>query len=308
MTLFLALLCPMFLLTVGLAATGVLGFMAYRNHGKTVPAPKVVKCKVAEMRDGVCRVKGRLVAREEPLKSPLSNKECVFFRFKVEQAYEVKTWRTSYNSILVLSGANESTSDRESWQTLLNDVQQIAVVLEDETGKAHLDLGEAQLDAVTATREGVIDTSREGGLSFEMMLQKRYGESTLVDRRKHLGAFYSRRGSSISQGRELPKALVLEEVIENGAEVIVVGEAETREGKPPRFRPVDHPLIVTTKARRASLPTPRNPATGYWIAAGIVLGVTLLLFLSSLIAVCAGVGPPGGPRFGPPPMRPTPGR
>jgi hypothetical protein len=297
------------LLAVGLAAAGVLGFLAYRKgHEKTTP-PKVVRCKVAEMREGVCRVKGRLVAREPPLTSPFTNKECVFFRFKVEQAYEVKTWRTSYNSLLVLSGANESTSERETWQTLIDDTQHVAVALEDETGKAYLDLGDAQLDVATATKEGVIDTSREDGVRFDLMLQKRYHESTLVARRRHLGEFIGRRSSSIHQGRELPKALVREEVVENGVEVIVVGEVETREGGPPRFRPVNHPLIVTTKAKRASLPTPGNPATGYWISAGIVLGATLLLFLFSLVAVCAGFGPPGGPRLGPPPpVWPAPGR
>jgi len=302
----LALLCPLVLFVVGLAAAGVLGFLAYQKGGKKVAPARAIKCKVAEMRDGVCKVKGGLVAREPLLKSPLTNKECVFFRFKVEQATEVKTWRTSYNAALVLSGANESTSERERWHTLIEDAQQIAVALEDETGKAYLDLTDAQLEAVAATKEGVIDTSREGGLQFDLMLQKRYNQSTLVARRRNMGEFVTRRSHSISQGQELPKAMVREEVIENGVEVIVVGEVETRAGKPPRFRPVDHPLIVTTKPKRASLPTPASPATGYWIAAGVVLGVTALLTLFSAVAVCAGMGQGVGPRFGPPPnVRPV---
>ena len=305
----LALLCPLGLLFVGVVGAGVLGFLAWRSGQNKVKAARVIKCKIADMRDGdVCRVKGRLVTREEPLRSPLSDKPCIYYRFKVDQAYETRTWTTSYNSLTVLSGVNESISDRETWQTIIEEVQRVAVALEDETGRAYLDLGDARLDDVTVTKEGVIDTSKEGGLSFELMLQKRYGESTLVDRRSGVRQAFSRRVSRMSQGRELPKASAHEEIIENGAEVYVVGEVEVREGKTPRFRPVDHPLLVTRKARRASLPTPSNPAMGLWIAAGVVLGVTALLTLVSSVVICAGALSPPGPRGAPPPSRTFPGR
>jgi hypothetical protein len=299
---FLVLLCPLGLLFVGAAIAGVLGFLAFRAGQKVVKPAKVVKCRVAEMREGVCKVRGRLVAREEPLKSPLTSKECIFFRFHVEQAYEIKVWRTSHNAALVLTGANESTSERETWRPLLDDVRHVAVALEDETGRVHLDLGDAQTDGAAKTKEGVIHTSQASGLPFEMMLQKRYGESTLVARRANRGSYVTRGGSGSSEGRELPKAMVREEIIENGAEVTVVGEVELREGKPPRFRPVDHPLIVARKSSRAYLPTPSHPAMGLWIAAGVVLGLTVLVFLMSMAVACSGLN------LGPRPVAPAPAR
>ena len=100
----LALLCPFGLLVVGVIVSGLLGFLAYRSGEKKVKPARVVKCKVAEMRDGVCRVRGRLVAREEPLKSPLTDKTCLYFHFKVEQAYEIKTWTTRYGGVSAWRG------------------------------------------------------------------------------------------------------------------------------------------------------------------------------------------------------------
>ncbi len=201
----LALLCPFGLLIVGVIVSGLLGFLAYRSGRKKVRPARVVKCKVAEMRDGVCRVRGRLTAREAPLKSPLTDKSCLYFHFKVEQAYEIKSWTTRYGAASVLTGANESTSEHETWHTIVDDVQRVAVAIEDETGRAYLDLADAQFDDVTAKKEGVIDTSKESGLGFEMMLQKRYGESTLVDRRSRVSSSFSRRASRMSQGASCPE-------------------------------------------------------------------------------------------------------
>jgi hypothetical protein len=295
---------------IGVVAAGVLAFLAHRSGQKKVKRARVIKCKVADMRDGdVVRVKGRLVTREAPLKSPLTNRLCVYFRFKVEQAIEVRSWTTThYGMAGALAGPQETMSTTERWTPVLEDEQRVSVALEDETGTANLDLADAQLEGVTKKQEGVIDTSKETGLQFEIMLQKRYGESTLVDRRSGVSQSFSRRSSRMSQGRELPRASVHEEIIEDGVSVYVVGEVEILEGRSPRFRPTDHPLIVAKKASRASLPTPTNPAMGLWIAAGVVLGVSLLIGMFALFAACAGMMPVGGPRIAPPVVKPMPGR
>ena len=285
----LGLLAILGLLFAGLMAAGVLGFFAYQKRGRRVRPAKVVNCRVADLRDGVCRVKGRLVAREELLKAPLTGKPCVYYRFRVDQAYEVRSWTTTYGA--------ETSSRRDAWQQLIEDARRVAVKLEDDTGKAYLDLEEAEIDSVARSEEGIFDTSKEAGLKFDLMLQKRYGESTLADRRR-ISAAYSSRSSRHTQGREMPRAKALEEIIENKVAVIVVGEVETREGGPPRFRPVDYPLIVTTKPRRAVLPTPTSPATKLWIAAGIVLGATLLLAFGATILLCLSLSTPL--RAGPP--------
>ena len=202
----LALLCPFGLLTAGVVVSGLLGFLAYRSGQKKKVRPaRVVKCKAAEMRDGVCRVRGRLVAREEPLKSPLTDRTCIYFHFKVDQAYETKVWTTRYGAAELLAGGSESTSEHETWHTIIDDVQRVAVAIEDETGRAYLDLADAEFDGVTVKKEGVIHTSRESGLSFELMLQKRYGESTLVDRRSGVRSSFSRRASRMSQGASCPR-------------------------------------------------------------------------------------------------------
>ncbi|HVS37198.1 MAG TPA: hypothetical protein VMS17_16670 [Gemmataceae bacterium] len=303
----LSLLCPLGLLIIGVVAAGLLAIFAYRSGQKKVKRARVIKCKVAEMRDGdVCRVKGRLTARAEPLTSPLTNKPCVYFHFKVEQAYEIKTWTARYNSLSMAAGMgpSERSSESETWHTIVDDVQRIAVAVEDETGRALLDLADAELEGVTAKKEGVIDTSRQDGLTFDLMLQKRYGESTLAARRSGVSAMYARRTEWMREGRELPKATVLEEVIESGVPVHVVGEVEVRDGRPPRFRPVDHPLVIAKKARDAELPTPTNLSMGLWIAAGVVLGATILFSVLLGVAICAGVIPPAGPNGLPPQVRP----
>lgn len=37
------------------------------------------------------------------------------------------------------------------------------------------------------------------------------------------------------------------------------------------------------------LPTPPHPAMGLWIAAGVVLGLTVLIFLMSMAVACSGL-------------------
>jgi hypothetical protein len=305
----LAFLLPLAFLFVGLAAAGLLGFLAYRSGQTQRRAAEVVRCRVAEMRDGVCKVKGRLVARGEVLTSPLTGKKCLFYRFQVDQAYLVRTWTTQYGPFPMGEG-DTRMSDGESYRPLVEDQQRVAVALEDETGTAYLDLRDVEGDSLLKKVEAVIDTSRDANLPFELMLEKRYGCSTLVDRRKNMGAG-SRRGRFISEswareGREQPKVRVCEEVIEEGTEVFVVGEVETCEGRPPRFHPVDHPLIVATHPKEARLPRPGNPATGLWVAAGVVLGVTLLLTLVGLLIVAANVR--SAPRYYVPPVRSLPRR
>ena len=293
-----ALLCPLSFLFLGLLTAGVLGFLAFRSGRKAVLPADPVKCKVAEMRDGdVCRVKGRLVAREAPLKSPLTNKECVFYSFQVQQAYETRTWRSTYGS--------EDFSRSESWRPIIDDAQSVAVMLEDDTGTARLDLKEAHVDSAAAIEEGVVDTGSPAGLQFELLLQKRYGESTLVGRRA-VRSTYTRRSSMVSQKSESRRAKMCEKVLENGIAVIVLGEVEVREGKSPRFRPKNFPLVLTVKGRQPTLPAARKTATTLWIAAGAVLGVTLFLTVVGTFMACGG-GCSGLPLLPHVPGRPFPG-
>jgi hypothetical protein len=273
------------LFLVGLAVAGLLGFFAYRSGQVRRRTARVVRCRVAEMRDGVCKVKGRLVARGEFLTSPLTQKKCLYYYFGVQQAYLVRTWTTKIS----LSGEGDTTmNDRESYRPLVEDEQRVAVALEDETGVAYLDLRDVEGQSLLKRVSTEIDTSLNKNLWFDLMLQKRYRCSTFVGRRKR-GSTVSpgmdaldgpdpslEMNISVGEGREQPKALVREEIIEEGVEVIVVGEAETREGRPPCFRPVDYPLIVATHPRDAHLPPPVNPSRALWVAANIVLALTML--------------------------------
>ena len=287
----LAFLCPVGLFVVGAAVAGLLAFFAYQRGAK--PRRKDVeprKCRVAELRDGLCKVKGRLVARGKPLKSPLTNKPCVYYRFKADQAYETKTWRTIGRT---MAGAWEGTMEEraeshESWRPLVEDAQGMDVALEDETGQAILDLRDAEYESILAVKDGVIDT--RANLQFELMLDKRYGQSSMLDRRQTSAGTFTRYGATpASEGRELPRVKVSEKMIENGVEVTVVGEVETREGKPPRFRPADFPIVIVPRGKKAHLSPPSGSPMPLWIAAGIVGGATLLLTLLGFVIVGVGV-------------------
>jgi hypothetical protein len=285
----LAFLCPLGLFLVGAAVAGLLALLAYLRGAKSRrPDVEPRKCRIAELRDGLCKVKGRLVARGEPLKSPLTNKPCVFYRFKAEQAYGTKTWRTIGGLAATWADAAEERADEhETWRPLVEDAQGTDLVLEDETGQALLDLRDAEFESILTVKEGVIDTRAD--VRFDLMLNKRYGQSTLLDGRQVARGYSNRWSSFARQGRELPRARVSEKVVENGVEVTVVGEVETREGKPPRFRPADFPVVVVPRGRKARLPVPGGSPKPLWIAAGIVMGATLLLTLIGSVIVCAGV-------------------
>ncbi len=283
----LAFLCPVGFWFVGLTVAGLLGFLAYRKGQMPRRTAEVPRCRVAELRDGLCKVKGRLVSRGgEVLTSPLTGKRCLFYHFEVSQAYLIRTWTDRGG---ILKDAPTSVHDSESYRPLVRDSRSVSVVLEDDTGTALLDLAEAEGDTLMNKTEAVIDTSKPENVAFDLMLQDRYGCSTLVGRRANQGGGAARDPLSwkswASEGREQPKARVCEEVIEEGIEVFVVGEVETRGDRPPRFRPVDHPLIVTTRPKEARLPPPANPATPLWIASGIVIGLTLLFTLVGILLV-----------------------
>jgi hypothetical protein len=284
------------LFLVGLAVAGLLGFFAYRSGQVRGRTARVVRCRVAEMRDGVCKVKGRLAARGEFLTSPLTRKKCLYYHFVAQQAYLVRTW-TAGSSLL---GEGDTTmNDRESYRPLVEDEQRVAVALEDETGVAYLDLRDVEGQSLVKRVITEIDTSLDKNVWFDLMLQKRYSCSTLVGRRKK-GLTVSpdmdaldgpdlslEMQISVGEGRELPKARVREEIIEEGDEVIVVGEVETRDGRPPCFRPVDYPLIVATHPRDARLPPPVNTSRALWVAASIVLALTMLGTVVGVLIVAA---------------------
>jgi hypothetical protein len=80
---------------------------------------------VTALRKGLAEIKGKVVAGESALNSPLSNLPCVYYRFKVEQ--------------------ERSSGKSSNWQTIIDDRQFVEFGIQDPTGTAYVNLKGAEL-------------------------------------------------------------------------------------------------------------------------------------------------------------------
>jgi hypothetical protein len=162
-------------------------------------------CKAAELEAGLCKMRGKVVAGDELLRSPLTRTRCVFFHFTVEELR--RSGRNSY------------------WHAIISDSQAVPCALVDKTGQATLSLegAEALMTEGNRTHSGTLQSPPPG---LEEMLRKRYNFSTK-------GLVFNKR------------LRYSERVIEDGTRILVIGDVKTKKTGRGQFYKGDNPLLVT---------------------------------------------------------------
>lgn len=197
---------------------------------------------IDELGAGLHKIKGKVRAQERPLRSPLTKKKCVYFRFHVE---ELRTH----------SHGKHGTSS--SWVTVVDDKQWIDLTIEDKTGTIEIDLAKAE---VTLTTKGFTSSGSFEGASDELedLMRTRYGKST--------------------KGWIFNKSMrYTESYLRDGDRVLVVGDVKKPKGFSPEFTKGEHPLLVTDmeEAQLGRLYSGRTMM--YWFILGGLAFVMLMV-------------------------------
>jgi hypothetical protein len=204
---------------------------------------------VGQLRPGLAKSRGKSVALDEPIISPLTQTECVFYHFRVE---ELRT-STSSNTTQRVSKTRQQV--HSGWVTVIDDKQAVACGLEDETGTARVDLLGADM-VLTTGKPKQSSFFNSAPLELQESLKKRYDFST--------------------KGLLLSKSLrYTEMLVRPGDPLFVAGDVETKAGQPPTFVKRDHALVVSDQGEEQVLQHFRRSITGAYVGMGLVAAITL---------------------------------
>jgi hypothetical protein len=238
--------------------------------------------RAAELKPGFCKVRGRLVALDEPLQSPVADRPCVYYRLRVQE--EKRKWKTKGTSeespggILVTAflfgmiglvfyrlfhRGDESTQVIHSWITVLDEADSVPLVIEDNSGRVPIDLRDAEVVAKEKSRV-TCDFQRPAPDRLRALLRKKY--------RLH----------TVNEDGRLKTMSFTEDMLADGVKVTVVGTVEAGPDAPPRFQSGGG-LLVSERDVGKQVKSARQWAFGYALAAG----GTLLLAVGTLAAVAA---------------------
>ena len=250
------LLIAGFFLLFGMVAFGLCLFFFLRNRAKITSIESAQAVDVGDLDDGYWKTSGRVVALEEPLVSPMTRTECVFFLFRVE---ELKT-RTVSTYDHQSRGRRTGTRTETYWETVVTDRQAITCAVKDKTGSARIELSDAET-VFSPSAHSTSGTFQNCPERLQRTLSKRYGFAT--------------KGLIFNKGLRYT-----ETVIEEGDKLFVIGDVEIGRGGAPVFVRGDKPFIVSDRSEAKLLAHFRTRAT--WSLVGAVLVGVLTPVLAAL--------------------------
>jgi len=210
---------------------------------------------VKDLSDGMGKVNGVAVALEETLISPMTQVECIFYHFVVEEQ------RT--RTVTTGSGRHMSTRTETYWHPIINDKDAIGCGLEDDSGRAELELLDAEM--VMRTRSHLHSGfMNDCPRHVERTLRKRYGQSSV-------GLIFNK------------TMRYRETVIREGDELFVIGNVEVDKGKMPYFSKGENPFIVSDKDEREVVSHFKTKLT--WLYVGT--GFAAVVFVGGVVALIA---------------------
>ncbi|OWK38682.1 GIDE domain-containing protein [Fimbriiglobus ruber] len=248
----------------------ILAWVIYRSRRRIAAIEGTEASDVADLDEGYAKVRGKVVALEDLLKSPLAGTRCVYFHIKIEEQ-RTRTV-TDYSS-----GGNNSfggmtrTRTETYWVTVLDDKQAARCGIEDRTGLARVELldAEPELNPTAHTQSGLFSSISP---RVKRRLEDMYGYSTK-------GFFFNK------------TARYKETVIEEGDKLFVIGDVElTRSGKPCFVRG-SRPFIVSDKTEAKLLAAYQRRVL--WGSIGAVATVVLTIALGAVVGVVFGGGRAG---------------
>jgi hypothetical protein len=208
------------ILVVGLIFTGVctLGFVVYRNRLKRLRSVKL--SEVADLDEGTGKIYGTVIGIEEPIRSPVTNTQCVYFSLVVEE----ERVRTETYTERVGNRQVRRTRQVREWHQILEDVRFVSFDVKDDSGKAGVELEHAEITVKSKDRKS---TGGTNGLSEKVL--------------NRLERMYTNVGGFLSLKRRYTEITIQEE-----DSLLVMGEVTlTKKGKPIFAYEKKKPLLVS---------------------------------------------------------------
>jgi hypothetical protein len=254
---FMPLLGIPVILLIGGVILGVAGWGIYRNRKRFMLIENTQLVQVQDLQPGLFQLHGHAVAMGPLLRSPLTNSECVYFRFLLEE----QRTRT------VDAGPRGGSRVEKYWHPVIDDAQATQAAIDDGTGWAEVELKDAEvvLKVSAARNSGSFQSAPP---DVKKRLEKKYNHSTK-------GWFFEK------------TTRYSEMLVKEGDDLFVLGEAVPRDDKGKRFCVVkgEHPLLVSDKD--ASGLAAHYKRYYYLSIAGAGLGVLLILVCSGIFTVMA---------------------
>jgi hypothetical protein len=235
--------------------------------------------RAAQLKEGRCKVRGRLVPLEQPLLSPVTNQACIYYRLRVDE--EGRKWKSSgggepdpWTTIIVailfgligaliyriFGGGEGGSKVVTSWQNILDEADSVDLTIEDATGSVAVDLGNAEVTTKDKARV-MTDLHRAAPIHLQDWLRKAYDMHT-VDKRGKL--------------RTLK---LVEETLKAGDKVTVVGHVGPGPDGRLCFQAAAGPLVVIERDASKQGQSIRRWAIGNAIGAGssVLVAVATLI-------------------------------
>lgn len=140
---------------------GICGYFAWRKYKVYKLIKDIPTTPINHVQNGMAEIQGKVAARAEVLKSPMENKECVYYHFTVEEYRRSRSRRGRGGY----------------WSTVIDDEKSVNCAVDDNSGLAEVELLKATLvlDRDSRAREGLFSSAPA---HLESMLNERYGRST----------------------------------------------------------------------------------------------------------------------------------
>jgi hypothetical protein len=228
-------------LVLALVAEAIAAFYLVKNRKILQLISQTVTSHIANVRNGFYEIKGRVVAIEPPLITPLSKKACVYYDFLVE--------------------VKRSNGKSSYWAKYIKDIHYQRFGIDDGSGTA-------VIEPQNAAMKLVVDRKERSGLF-----------NKADEEQKEVLNHYGKK----SKGLIFEKTLRYREIfLEEGDEVIVLGEVNSRDDFRPVFKKLNQPMFVSDKPENELVSSYRNKVY-LSVAAMIVAALALVIFSTNVL-------------------------
>lgn len=240
------------------AVLGVCVYIAVASRKRIHAIAGTEAGPVGELDEGYRKVTGRVVALEDPIRSPLTRTECVFYSFRVTE------FKRNELAAAGLRRRGRHDAAQERLVVVVDDKDAVRCAVEDKTGRAGLALLDAETVLKSArTRSGMF---RDCPRDLRDRLARKYGFDT--------------------KGLLVNKDLQYEEtVLEDGDKVFVIGDVEFGKSGKPRFVKGEQPFIVSDRDETKVVEHYRVRAKWATVGGAVVAGLMVLAAVVLLVVV-----------------------
>jgi hypothetical protein len=251
----------------------LLGFFAWRNFqtGSRVGCPR---SRIAKLRPGFRKVRGQVAPLGEPLRSPVTDRPCVYYRLRVYEDRSRSKSPASDDDVLVarvVGGAAGALAykattalaeDMDAWQLLLDEALSIPLVIEDDTGAVEVDLRGA---TVLIKEKSCIASGLRRPIPTMLtdLLREEYGIHRVTER------------GWVKTMNFVEEALLV------GSKVTVVGTVEPLKSGPLCFQKKGDTFLVSEREVEKEGRKARSRAIGFAVGFGSAVAVALIVLLAA---------------------------